>query len=211
MIPSCSVRNVCVIFIEAGPLSSVGLPLSTAREPSMLCAYVSVTKGSALSASPSHFRFQLSCASHTCRRMSSCTSSHMIDEKLVLTNPHSSKFQTESLVAKMASMLLRHAMERAVKLLHHDFFLTTQRPALVPASMAMNDALIPMPSNPLSEGIWLAAPKSKVTPSRKKIRNNDQSKRLKNIVHFQICSMCGAKKLRHRLCMSCYKKGRYFV
>jgi ribosomal protein L32 len=50
-----------------------------------------------------------------------------------------------------------------------------------------------------------------VTPSRKKIRNNDPSKRLKNIVHFQDCPMCGDKKLRHRLCMSCFKKGTYFV
>uniref|UniRef100_K3WUI2 Large ribosomal subunit protein bL32m n=1 Tax=Globisporangium ultimum (strain ATCC 200006 / CBS 805.95 / DAOM BR144) TaxID=431595 RepID=K3WUI2_GLOUD len=66
-------------------------------------------------------------------------------------------------------------------------------------------------SNPLNEALWLAAPKSKVTPRVKKIRNNALQKRLKNIVHFQDCPLCGDKKLRHRLCMTCFKKGKYFV
>ncbi|OQS07823.1 hypothetical protein THRCLA_00181 [Thraustotheca clavata] len=63
----------------------------------------------------------------------------------------------------------------------------------------------------VNDALWLACPKSKVTPSRKKIRNNDPSKRLKNIVHLQSCEHCGAKKLRHRLCMDCFKKGTYFT
>ncbi|EQC35715.1 hypothetical protein SDRG_06993 [Saprolegnia diclina VS20] len=63
----------------------------------------------------------------------------------------------------------------------------------------------------LNDALWHACPKSKVTPSRKKIRNNDPSKRLKNIVHLQSCEHCGTKKLRHRLCMDCFKKGTYFT
>ncbi|KAL7694788.1 putative ribosomal protein L32p [Plasmopara halstedii] len=108
-------------------------------------------------------------------------------------------------------MLLRNAMECAVKLFQHNFLPTTQRPALILSPLMLNGASIAMPSDLLGRAIWLAAPKSKVTPSRKKIRNNDPTKRLKNIVHFQDCTMCGEKKLRHRLCMSCYKKGKYFV
>ncbi|KAG2780828.1 hypothetical protein PC129_g3712 [Phytophthora cactorum] len=111
----------------------------------------------------------------------------------------------------MASMLVRNAMQRAVAFLQHKMFPTPQTPALILAPLAVNGASSALPSNPLSDAIWLAAPKSKVTPSRKKIRNNDLSKRLKNIVHFQDCPMCGEKKLRHRLCMSCFKKGKYFV
>ncbi|KAG6975968.1 hypothetical protein JG688_00001832 [Phytophthora aleatoria] len=107
----------------------------------------------------------------------------------------------------MASMLVRNAMQRAVAFLQHKMFPTSQTPALILAPLAVNGASSALPSNPLSDAIWLAAPKSKVTPSRKKIRNNDLSKRLKNIVHFQDCPMCGEKKLRHRLCMSCFKKG----
>ncbi|RHY94803.1 hypothetical protein DYB35_006959 [Aphanomyces astaci] len=61
------------------------------------------------------------------------------------------------------------------------------------------------------DALWHACPKSKVTRSRKRIRNNDPSKRLKNIVHLQDCEHCGNKKLRHRLCMGCFKKGEYFT
>ncbi|KAF1773790.1 Zinc-binding ribosomal protein [Phytophthora cactorum] len=88
-------------------------------------------------------------------------------------------------------------MQRAVAFLQHKMFPTPQTPALILAPLAVNGASSALPSNPLSDAIWLAAPKSKVTPSRKKIRNNDLSKRLKNIVHFQDCPMCGEKKLRH--------------
>ncbi|CAK4084557.1 unnamed protein product [Aphanomyces euteiches] len=63
----------------------------------------------------------------------------------------------------------------------------------------------------MNDSLWHACPKSKVTRSRKRIRNNDPSKRLKNIVHLQDCEHCGNKKLRHRLCMGCYKKGAYFT
>ncbi|OWZ24819.1 Ribosomal protein L32 [Phytophthora megakarya] len=119
-------------------------------------------------------------------------------------------------------------MQRAVAFLQHKMFPSSQTPALLLGPLALNGASA-LPSNPLSDAIWLAAPKSKihvdvdgelklllwlglhVTPSRKKIRNNDLSKRLKNIVHFQDCPLCGEKKLRHRLCMSCFKKGKYFV
>lgn len=111
----------------------------------------------------------------------------------------------------MAAMQVRSAMHRAVKFLQNKLATTTQTPAPIFVPLALNGASLPFPSNLLSDAIWLAAPKSKVTPSRKKIRNNDLSKRLKNIVHFQDCTMCGEKKLRHRLCMSCYKKGKYFV
>ncbi|KAF0690532.1 Aste57867_18081 [Aphanomyces stellatus] len=62
-----------------------------------------------------------------------------------------------------------------------------------------------------NDSLWHAAPKSKVTRSRKRIHNNDPSKRLKNIVHLQDCEHCGSKKLRHRLCMGCFKKGEYFT
>ncbi|RLN50120.1 hypothetical protein BBJ28_00003908 [Nothophytophthora sp. Chile5] len=126
-------------------------------------------------------------------------------------------------------MMVRDAMQRAVAFFQHKVF-PPQAPALLLAPVVLNGVAATAPSNPLLEAIWLAAPKSKVrptaiagelncigigllrvTPSRKKIRNNHLSKRLKNIVHFQDCPMCGDKKLRHRLCMSCFKKGKYFV
>ncbi|RLN89656.1 hypothetical protein BBJ28_00003812 [Nothophytophthora sp. Chile5] len=107
-------------------------------------------------------------------------------------------------------MMVRDAMQRAVAFFQHKMF-PPQAPALLLAPMMLNGVAATAPSNPLLDAIWLAAPKSKVTPSRKKIKNNHLSKRLKNIVHFQDCPMCGDKKLRHRLCMGCFKKGKYFV
>ncbi|TYZ62333.1 hypothetical protein PybrP1_009357 [[Pythium] brassicae (nom. inval.)] len=90
----------------------------------------------------------------------------------------------------------------------------TQTPLFAPA-LLQNAAVAAPPAasadNSLFDALWLAAPKSKVTPRVKRIRNNALPKRLKNIVHFQDCTMCGQKKLRHRLCMSCFKKGKYFV
>ncbi|KAJ0412849.1 hypothetical protein ATCC90586_002479 [Pythium insidiosum] len=105
--------------------------------------------------------------------------------------------------------LMQRVIQRALSLFQ------PRAPAFVPAlalapAAANSAASLPSLSS-LLDALWLAAPKSKVTPSRKKIRNNHPTKRLKNIVHFQDCPLCGEKKLRHRLCMSCYKKGKYFV
>ncbi|CAH0488134.1 unnamed protein product [Peronospora farinosa] len=111
----------------------------------------------------------------------------------------------------MAAVLVRNAMHHAVAFLQHKIFSTPPTPALILAPLMLNGASSALSSNPLMDAIWLAAPKSKVTPSRKRIRNNHLSKRLKNIVHFQDCPLCNEKKLRHRLCMSCFKKGKYFV
>ncbi|KAI9913485.1 hypothetical protein PsorP6_005386 [Peronosclerospora sorghi] len=106
----------------------------------------------------------------------------------------------------MAAVAARRAMQRTLAFVQHKIFQMSQASAVVlsPDLLSGNTTL-------LDNAIWLAAPKSKVTPSRKKIRNNDLSKRLKNIVHFQDCPLCGEKKLRHRLCMSCFKKGKYFL
>ncbi|TMW62880.1 hypothetical protein Poli38472_005498 [Pythium oligandrum] len=104
--------------------------------------------------------------------------------------------------------LMQRVIQRALAYFHG----TTPFTPSVAAIAMSGAAAAPAPAtNTLLDAIWLAAPKSKVTPSRKKIRNNDPSKRLKNIVHFQDCALCGEKKLRHRLCMSCFKKGKYFV
>ncbi|RMX65169.1 hypothetical protein DD238_004392 [Peronospora effusa] len=110
----------------------------------------------------------------------------------------------------MAAVLVRNAMHHAVAFLQRKIFSTSPTPALILAPLMLNGASSALSSNPLMDAIWLAAPKSKVTPSRKRIRNNHLSKRLKNIVHFQDCPLCNEKKLRHRLCMSCFKKGKYF-
>ncbi|CAI5737067.1 unnamed protein product [Hyaloperonospora brassicae] len=108
----------------------------------------------------------------------------------------------------MAATRVHEAIQR---FLQRALFPRLQTPSPIVSPLALNNASSALSSNGLHDFIWLAAPKSKVTPSRKRIRNNDLSKRLKNIVHFQVCSMCGEKKLRHRLCMSCYKQGKYFV
>ncbi|CAH0520893.1 unnamed protein product [Peronospora belbahrii] len=111
----------------------------------------------------------------------------------------------------MAAMLVRNAMQHAVAFIQHKMFPNLPTSALIVAPLTLNSTSSALSSTPLIDAIWHAAPKSKVTPSRKRIRNNHLSKRLKNIVHFQNCSLCGEKKLRHRLCMSCFKKGKYFV
>uniref|UniRef100_M4B4M4 Large ribosomal subunit protein bL32m n=1 Tax=Hyaloperonospora arabidopsidis (strain Emoy2) TaxID=559515 RepID=M4B4M4_HYAAE len=109
----------------------------------------------------------------------------------------------------MAATRVREAIQR---FLQRTMFPKLQNPVPVLAPLTFSDASSStLSSNLLNDFIWLAAPKSKVTPSRKRIRNNDLSKRLKNIVHFQVCPLCGAKKLRHRLCISCFKQGKYFV
>ncbi|DAZ99657.1 TPA: hypothetical protein N0F65_001894 [Lagenidium giganteum] len=102
--------------------------------------------------------------------------------------------------------LLHRVIQQARSYLQDSFF--TPSSALAP--LVANAGAGSSVADPLRDAIWLAAPKSKVTPSRKKIRNNAPTKRLKNIVHFQDCELCGQKKLRHRLCMSCFKKGKYF-
>lgn len=60
----------------------------------------------------------------------------------------------------------------------------------------------------LDTSVWFAAPKSKVTKSRKRMRLYFK-RPLKNIEHFEKCNICGDTKLQHRLCMDCYRKGKY--
>lgn len=54
----------------------------------------------------------------------------------------------------------------------------------------------------LWNGILLAAPKSKVSHSRKRMRS--ANKGLKDRTDFVHCSACGKPKLFHHICASCY-------
>lgn len=58
----------------------------------------------------------------------------------------------------------------------------------------------------LLEWLWLAVPKSKVSPSRKRMRGFHRAP--KNVTHFGPCPKCGSPTLRHHLCECMLDKGK---
>jgi ribosomal protein L32 len=71
--------------------------------------------------------------------------------------------------------------------------------ALAPAGPAIMDSASALAED---DGLLLAVPKRKTSVSRRRIRQNDTSKQLKNVEHFYPCPKCehGYLKLRHHLC-----------
>ncbi|KOS13889.1 membrane protein [Malassezia pachydermatis] len=76
--------------------------------------------------------------------------------------------------------------------------------ALSPAGVraAFSDAAIPEPSSLEWDGLLLAAPKKKVSHSRKAMRA--ANKGLKDRVNLVHCPGCGRPKLQHHLCENCF-------
>lgn len=58
----------------------------------------------------------------------------------------------------------------------------------------------------LLEWLWLAVPKSKVSPSRKRMRGFHRAP--KNVTHYGPCPKCGSPTLRHHLCDCMLGKGQ---
>ncbi|KAG5438033.1 hypothetical protein PCANB_000380 [Pneumocystis canis] len=58
-------------------------------------------------------------------------------------------------------------------------------------------------------GILWAAPKKKVSHSKKRMRQATKS--LKDIHHLNLCPACGRKKLSHTLCLFCFKEIKEFI
>ena len=80
--------------------------------------------------------------------------------------------------------------------------------ALSPAGAPSPVAIAP-PSSPLEDdGLLLAVPKRKKSYSRKRMRQLERTKALKNLNNFYPCPNCdeGWLKLRHHLCVCAMKK-----
>jgi len=55
----------------------------------------------------------------------------------------------------------------------------------------------------ISDAIWLAVPKRKVSVHKRRLRRGPQQ--LKPITHYERCLSCGEYKLRHKACPGCLR------